>query len=96
MSVIPQKFVCDIENCDKESPKTSTGKRDYLQVHFARTTRLSEDRLTTLDEPVLDTVELDLCPEHFKQYVAQLPITGGYGSSTATGVIYRFKEQHND
>jgi hypothetical protein len=91
MSSVPEKYICDIKDCGKEVPTTSSGKRDYVQVHYALTSEFTGDRLYTRKEPVLDEAELDLCPEHWKQFVEQLPIRGKHDR---TQVIYTMKEQN--
>lgn len=88
MSKIPEKFICDIIGCENEVPTTTTGKRDYINVHFARTTEETEDRLHTLDKPVLDSADLDLCDQHLQQYVSQLPIVGA--NDGRRGIEYKF------
>jgi hypothetical protein len=91
MGKIPEQFVCDIKGCENIVPLTSTGKRDYIQAHFARLTQETEDRLKTLDEPVLDSAELDLCDEHLSIYIERLPIKGR--NNGRRGIIFTMEDE---
>jgi len=79
MSTITQTL-CDIKGCSKEADH----KQKTLSVRF--TTEQTEGRATT---PYLSGEKLDLCKEHYQQYIDSLPLVG----SGAQGYNeYIFKE----
>ena len=60
-------IVCDIKGCQS----TADHKQKVLSVRF--TTEQTEGRSTV---PYLSGEKLDLCKEHYQQYIDTLPLVG--------------------
>lgn len=62
---------CDIRGCGK-----TAATHLKQNVHFAKTSVFTGDRLYTGREPDINTAELDLCTAHYDYYRYNLPIEG--------------------
>lgn len=61
---------CDIHPCVEVAEVVGQN------IHYLKTTSQSEDRLITLDKPLLNTAEIDLCERHIRMYKDSLMFKG--------------------
>jgi hypothetical protein len=73
---------CDIKDCGKDA----VHKQKTVSVRFL--TETTEGRSTT---PYLSGEKLDMCEEHYQQYIDSLPLTGS-GAQGHNTYIFGLKE----